>query len=321
MRHLLLEAKSTSSQMVSRNLTETSRESNSNAPAATVHIGDLIREKEKKKEFYHSFELVSQKGGEKAYESFFKDMESGCKPLFFTLTWHNQSGENFLPLQLVSEFPKNTLLHLSAKGLSRTDVERILPKVLEMGITNLLVVRGDDPSNDGDFLYAVDLIEFIKTRYNDEFCIAVAGYPDTHPQSPSKESDLYYLKKKVDAGASFVITQISFESRQFIEFVKDCRSCGVDVPIIPGIFPISNYKTLMNLQKICSLKIPQEIHQDLMEIKDNDQELRNYGINLATRITSEIFSSGVVHGYHLFTLNDFSIAQEICGRLSAITRN
>ncbi|XP_063991801.1 5,10-methylenetetrahydrofolate reductase [Diachasmimorpha longicaudata] len=313
--HLLLEDRTdsqtrNSNESLGINLRDPSVGSNSNT--AAIHIGDLIREKEREKEFYHSFELVSPRGEEEASE---RETKNKCAPLFFAFTWHGTFAENCRHLQHFSRFPKNTLLHLTAKGLRRQDVEYILKKILNLGITNLLVLRGDDPPDNGDFPYAVDLIKFIRSLYNDKFCIGVAGYPDTHPESPSRESDLYYLKKKVNAGASFVITQILFESRGFIRFVEDCRSCGIDVPIIPGIIVISNYKAFMKLEKNCNLTVPKKIHEDLSKIDEKNDEIRDYGINLATRIVQEILSTGIVHGYHLFTLNKLSEAQHISSNL------
>lgn len=149
----------------------------------------------------------------------------------------------------------------------------------------------------------MDLIKFVSNQYNEKFCIAVAGYPDKHPESNSKVSDLHYLKLKVDAGASFVISQIVFDPALFIKFVKDCRNYGINVPIIPGIMPIYSCKSLIKMSEICRVLIPQIILDDVIKLQDNDLAIKQYGINLAAKIVENIIASGCTNGFHLFTFN------------------
>ncbi|OAD61899.1 putative methylenetetrahydrofolate reductase [Eufriesea mexicana] len=124
-----------------------------------------------------------------------------------------------------------------------------------------------------------------------------------HPESPSKEMDLIYLKEKVDAGADFIITQIVFEANIFIKFVNDCREIGINVPIIPGIFPIVNYTCMKNILNMCNVKIPRIILNTLKEIKNDDEKVRRYGIELSINIIKDIILSKTTCGFHFFTLN------------------
>ncbi|KAK0086024.1 hypothetical protein PV325_004047 [Microctonus aethiopoides] len=217
--------------------------------------------------------------------------------------------------QTLPEFPKNTLFHLAARGLKQNIVLKILNRVLELDI-NLFIIRGDGNSHDGDFNYAINLIKFIKEQYNEKFCIGVAGYPNQHPESLSKEADLHYLKAKVEAGASFIITQIILESSSFINFVKDCRNYGINVPIIPLIMPILSYESFIKMTKICSLTGPQSLYNDLISLKDNTKAIQQYGIQLAINIVEDIISNHCSSIFHLCTLNNITVAVELCERIS-----
>lgn len=167
-----------------------------------------------------------------------------------------------------------------------------------------------------DFPRAADFVRFIRNEFGDIFCICVAGYPNMHPESPSKELDLLYLKEKVDAGADLIITQVVFEANVFIKFVNDCKEIGINVPIIPGILLIPNYASLEKMSKICNFTVPQSSLDILQSIKDNDDEVSKYGIKLATNIIKDVFASGTTFGFHLFTLNRTSLASELCNKLS-----
>ncbi|XP_076236564.1 methylenetetrahydrofolate reductase (NADPH) isoform X2 [Calliopsis andreniformis] len=237
-------------------------------------------------------------------------------PLFYALTWHTKNTtKSYLSLELIDIFPSNTILHLIVSGLTRDDVLTILKEALNRSITNIFVLRGDATVANSEFPYAVDLVRFIRSHFGDKFCICVAGYPDMHPESPSKELDLFYLKEKVDAGADFIITQIVFEAYAFIQFVKDCRKIGIDVPIIPGILPIPNYASFEKMVKICNVKVPLNILRTLESIKTNDDDVHAYGIELTTSIIKDIIASKTTCGFHLFTLNRISLTSEICDKL------
>lgn len=261
-----------------------------------------------------SFELLPVKNSD-FYQSFFTETNK-YRPLFYALTWHAKSvTKSYLSLEVIDKFPSNTVLHLIVTGLTRDDVLIILKEALDRGVTNIFALRGDLKIANSDFPYAVDLVRFIRSQFKNKFCICVAGYPDMHPESPSKEQDLYHLKEKVDAGADFIITQIVFEANVFIQFVKDCREIGINVPIIPGILPIPNFATFEKMVKICDVKVPKNILQSLRSIKANDNDVHNYGIELTTNIIKDIIASRTTCGFHLFTLNSASLTSEICDKL------
>ncbi|XP_043517508.1 methylenetetrahydrofolate reductase isoform X2 [Frieseomelitta varia] len=249
-----------------------------------------------------SFEIMRVKNND-FYQRFFAEVNK-YHPSFYTLTWHIKNDmKDYLSLDVFNALPNNTLLHLIANNLTPTDVKIILKKALERDIRNIFVLRG------------VDLVRFIRNQFDDIFCICVAGYPEMHPESSSKEMDLIYLKEKIDAGADFIITQIVFEANIFIKFVNDCKKIGINVPIIPGIFPILNYMCLQKMAKICNIKVPKIILNTLECIKDNNEKVHNYAVEIATNIIKEIIASKTTCGFHFFTLNKPSLSLEICDKL------
>ncbi|XP_011869750.1 PREDICTED: methylenetetrahydrofolate reductase isoform X2 [Vollenhovia emeryi] len=248
------------------------------------------------------------------------DMEE-YSPLFYALTWHNEaasSNDSYLPLDLAENFPPNTLLHLAAKGLKRDEVVRILRKILALGIVNIFALRGDSSAKNGDFEHAADLVAFIRQQFGDTFCVCVAGYPQTHPESPTKELDLRHLKAKVEAGADFIITQICFESQVLIDFVRDCRQIGIRVPILPGILAPASHACLERMASTCGLDVPVVIRNDLARMKDDDRAARRYSVDLVARIVADAIRSGATCGFHLFTLNRLSLVAEVCERVELV---
>ncbi|KYN27792.1 Methylenetetrahydrofolate reductase [Trachymyrmex cornetzi] len=263
-----------------------------NPRKTVVDLRQLLKDKISKNEIFCSFEIVSTRKSGAFYQRLLINMEE-YSPLFYALTWHNEAAsdnDGYLPLDLAENFPANTLLHLAAK---------------------------DSLSENGDFEHAADLVVFIRQRFGDTFCVCVAGYPQMHPESPSKELDLHYLKAKVQAGADFIITQICFDSRVLINFVRDCREIGIQIPILPGILAPTNHACLEKMIDICRLDVPIKIKEDLARMKDDDQAARTYSVDLIAQIITDVIRNGATYGFHLFTLNRLSLVAEICKRIES----
>ncbi|OTF69069.1 hypothetical protein BLA29_000934, partial [Euroglyphus maynei] len=238
----------------------------------------------------------------------------GC--LFSTVTWHSNVNQmenlnDILSMQVV-EIALNycwldTMIHLTCVGMTSDKMLAILERLKQIGIRNILALRGDlTESTDNkveEFKHASDLVRFIRHHYGDYFTIAVAGYPIKHPESMNKQHDRENLKIKVDAGADFIITQLFFESDVYIGFVNECRAIGIEVPILPGIMPIQNYDSLAKIARLSQLDIPNQIIQDLEPIRNNDEAVRNYGIEWTIRLCRELMKSGLTPGLHFYTLN------------------
>jgi methylenetetrahydrofolate reductase (NADPH) len=186
-----------------------------------------------------------------------------------------------------------------------------------------LIIKKDPPvgvewsdNNKGDFNYAADLVRFIREEYNDYFVICVAGYPHSHPDAVSYHDDLKHLKEKVDAGADFIITQLFFEPAEFLDFLRDCRDCGINIPIIPGILPIQSYQSLRHICKLSKLKVPKSIVDTLEQIKDDDEAIRQYGIDECVKLCNRLINAGIM-GFHFYTLNREVAVTEIVKQLKA----
>ncbi|XP_058799018.1 methylenetetrahydrofolate reductase (NADPH) [Phymastichus coffea] len=285
-----------------------------------VNLAWLIDEKQRQGEHFCSYELFPS-AAPGTYQRFFKETEH-CAPLFYSLTWPVDASakwtERFPSLKIAEEnMPCNTLLHCAARGLSCNQVEEVLNRALELGIVNVFALEGDGQTYGGHFEHALDLVRFIRQRFAQQFSICVAGYPETHPRSASKEQDLLHLKEKIDAGADFIITQFFFESSMYIQFVKDCRELGISVPIIPGIFPFTNIKSLEKMASLSRAQIPPWMQEQLESLRDNDEAVRRFGIDLSLKIIKDIWKSNICFGYHIFTLNRSFSAVEIYRQLKA----
>ncbi|XP_055966914.1 methylenetetrahydrofolate reductase (NADPH) [Sorex fumeus] len=249
-------------------------------------------------------------------------------PLFIDVTWHpagdpgsdKDTASMAIASAAVNYCGLETVLHMTCCRQSREQLTGHLSKARRLGLKNILALRGD-PIGDqweeeaGGFNYAVDLVKHIRSEFGDYFDVCVAGYPKGHPDAGSLEADLQHLKEKVAAGADFVITQLFFEADTFFRFVAACRALGITCPILPGIFPIQGYHSLRQLVKLSRLEVPQQIRDVIEPIKDNDDAIRNYGIEQATSLCRELLASGLAPGLHFYTLNREVATIEVLRRL------
>jgi methylenetetrahydrofolate reductase (NADPH) len=200
-------------------------------------------------------------------------------------------------------------MHLTCTGLTREKVKEVLDQCKDAGVRNILALRGDPPQGshewapvEGGFHYARDLVKFIRENYGDYFCISVAGFPEGHVDSVfTYEEDLKHLKAKVDAGADLIITQLFYDVESFLKFERDCRAIGITVPIIPGIMAIQSYKGFVRMTSYCKIRVPDFVKDALEPIKDDDEAVKNYGVELGIQMCNQLLGSG--RGIHFYTLN------------------
>ncbi|KAH9506282.1 hypothetical protein DERF_011022 [Dermatophagoides farinae] len=235
--------------------------------------------------------------------------------LFSSITWHSnvnhmENIDDILSIQVVdialNYCSLDTMIHLTCVGMTANKMLAILERLKQIGIRNILALRGDlesATSNTEDFQYASDLVRFIRHHYGDYFTIAVSGYPIKHPESINKQQDREYLKNKVNAGADFIITQLFFEADVYFAFVDECRAIGINVPILPGIMPIQSYDSLSKITRLSQLDIPAQLIQDLEPIRMNDEAIRSYGIEWTIHLCRQLMKSGLTPGLHFYTLN------------------
>jgi methylenetetrahydrofolate reductase (NADPH) len=207
--------------------------------------------------------------------------------------------------------------HFSCVGATKSLVREQLATLRAMGVKRLVALRGDLPSGygaAGEFHYASDLVEFIRAETGDAFHIEVAAYPEVHPQAKSAEADLKAFATKVKAGANSAITQYFFNSDAYFRFVDDAFALGVDVPVVPGIMPISNSTQLMRFSDACGAEIPRWIRLRLQGFGDDTASIKSFGLDVITDLCDQLSMAGVP-GIHFYSMNQSAATLEICRRL------
>jgi methylenetetrahydrofolate reductase (NADPH) len=195
--------------------------------------------------------------------------------------------------------------HFSCIGATRARVREQLAQLQEMGVRRLVALRGDLPSGygmGGEFQYASDLVEFIRAETGHTFKINVACYPEMHPQAKSPEADLQAFATKVKAGADSAITQYFYNADSYFRFVEDARKQGVDVPIIPGIMPITNSSQLLRFSDACGAEIPRWLRLRLQGFGDDTASIRSFGLDVVIDLCERLARGGV-SCFHVYTMN------------------
>jgi methylenetetrahydrofolate reductase (NADPH) len=207
--------------------------------------------------------------------------------------------------------------HFSCVGATKAAVRQQLVKLQTMGVKRLVALRGDLPSGygtGGEFHYASDLVEFIRAETGDVFHIEVAAYPEIHPQARSADADLQAFVKKIRAGANSAITQYFFNSDAYFRFVDDALKLGADVPVVPGIMPITSSTQLMRFSDACGAEIPRWIRLRLQGFGDDTASIKSFGLDVITDLCDQLRLAGVP-GIHFYTMNQGAATLEICKRL------
>ncbi|HWT71609.1 MAG TPA: methylenetetrahydrofolate reductase [NAD(P)H] [Oxalicibacterium sp.] len=210
--------------------------------------------------------------------------------------------------------------HISCLGSSRDNLRAILQTYKSNGIKRLVALRGDLPSGYGDFSssefhYANELVEFIRAETGDWFHIEVAAYPETHPQAKSPQDDINSFVRKVKAGADSAITQYFYNADAYFRFVEDVRKAGVEVPVVAGIMPITNYSQLVRFSDMCGAEIPRWIRLKLASFGDDTDSIRAFGLDVVSDLCERLLAGGAP-GLHFYTLNQPSATHAIWTRLN-----
>lgn len=242
------------------------------------------------------------------------DRMTSVQPTFIDITWGAGGSTKDLTIGICDYAQKylgvDVLMHLTCTNLKVDDLKAILDKAKELGIQNILALRGDPPrgvlsweATPGGCDNAIDLVRLIRKEYKDYFCIAVAGFPEGHPQTKGDATDeLDYLKAKVDAGADFILTQFFYDAQVFLDFQKKCKEVGIYCPIIPGMMPIQSFSSFQKMTSFCKTRVPDKIWRDLAPIRDDDEQVKAYGVRLCVEMCNQLGAAGVI-GFHFYTLN------------------
>ena len=231
-----------------------------------------------------------------------------------------RTGTVALSAAIKNKYNISVVTHLICAGLTKEETEDILIDLNFLGINNLLLLRGDPPKSKrlfipekGGHAHSIDMVKQVvdlnNGKYLDkdlenakssDFCIGVAGYPEKHSEAPNMDSDLNFLKEKVDAGAEYIVTQMFFDNQKYFDFVDKCRAKGINVPIVPGIKPVSSLKDIDLLPQIFRIDIPEDLVQEIKKCKKSC-DVREVGVEWTTKQSQELIKYGVP-GIHYYTL-------------------
>jgi methylenetetrahydrofolate reductase (NADPH) len=242
------------------------------------------------------------------------------KPEFCSVTFGAGGSTQDGTLQAVTEIMAEgcpAAPHLSCIGQSRESIRERLAAYSAAGIRRIVALRGDLPSGygvGGEFRYASDLVAFVRAETGDRFHIEVAAYPETHPQAKSPEADLEAFAAKVKAGADSGITQYFFNSDAYFRYQDDLQRVGVDVPVVPGIMPITSSTQLMRFSDACGAEIPRWIRMRLQAFGDDTASIKSFGLDVVTDLCDRLRAGGVP-GLHFYTMNQSAATMDIAQRL------
>jgi len=213
---------------------------------------------------------------------------------FATVAWLREQGIDTAP-------------HLACIGSERDELHAIVTRYLELGITRLVALRGDLPSgmgpgDGGAFRYASELVRFLREEYGPELHIEVAAYPEFHPQASSAQADLAHFKHKVEAGANSAITQYFYNPDAYFAFIDSCHRMGIEIPIVPGIMPITNLAQLARFSDACGAEIPRWLRRRLEDFGDDLVALRAFGHDVVLALCEQLLDGGAP-GLHFYTMN------------------
>lgn len=237
-----------------------------------------------------------------------RDALAARDPRFFSVTYGAGGSTQDRTLNTVREVRASgitTAPHLSCIGSEKGQLRELLARYREEGINSLVALRGDLPSGMGgvgELRYANELVEFIREESGDHFEIAVAAYPESHPQAASFERDVENFARKVKAGANLAITQYFFNADAYFHFVERARALGVEAPIVPGIMPITNYTKLARFSDACGAEIPRWIRKQLEAYGDDSEAIAAFGEEVISRLCQRLLDGGAP-GLHFYTLN------------------
>jgi methylenetetrahydrofolate reductase (NADPH) len=248
------------------------------------------------------------------------------EPDYVSVTYGAGGSTRDKTIEIVSrireEYGLEAMAHFTCVGATVPQLRETLDRIAEAGLDNVLALRGDPPQGqqewtktEGGLEFSRELVELIRADY--PFAIGAACFPETHIHATSPEDDLRYLKEKVDAGADFLITQLFFHNAAFYDFVARARALGIEVPIIPGILPITNIAQLHRITGLCGAVVPEALLAELEARRDEPQAVHDFGVAYATLQCADLLASGAP-GIHFYTLNRSPATRAILSALKLL---
>lgn len=245
------------------------------------------------------------------------------RPAFVSVTYGAGGSTRDRTVRVTSDIRTETTLepmaHLTCVGATRADLRRIVGAYADAGVANVLALRGDPPRDapsapdqPGALRRAVELVALL--REAGDFCVGVAAFPERHPESPDFDTDVRVLAEKVAAGAEFAITQFFFRAEAYLRLRDRVAAAGIDVPIVPGVMPVTNVGQIERFAELSGAALPDELRAQLRAVEDDPAAVRAVGVDAATDLCTRLLAEGAP-GLHFYTLNRSRATQEIAGRL------
>lgn len=239
------------------------------------------------------------------------------KPDFISVTFGAGGSSNCnrtieLAKKIKYEYHVEPVVHLTCLCYDKAEIDEFSRVLMQEGMQNILALRGDRNPNvpeKDEFKHASDLIAYLKEK--GDFCIAGACYPECHPESENRVIEIRNLKKKVDAGAEVLLSQLFFDNDRFFRFEEDCRIAGIDVPVIPGIMPVINAAQIQRMVTMCGASFPERFQKIIDKYADNKEALFDAGMSYALSQIIDLLTSDI-DGIHLYTMNNPVVAGKIC---------
>lgn len=239
-----------------------------------------------------------------------EELKAYC-PDFVSVTYgaggSTQAFTEEITLKIKRDTGVEVMAHLTCVGQNKEEIDQVLARLEAEGVENIMALRGDPPRGEtefvpvqGGFQHGSDLLTHVKSNYG--FGVAGACYPEGHPESVDLDTDLKYVKMKVDKGADFLVTQLFYDNRHYFDFVERARAVGVEVPILPGILPVLNSAQVRRFTGLSGCEIPADLDKLLDKYADSDSSARDMGVEYATAQVRELWDAGVP-GVHLYVLN------------------
>ena len=282
-----------------------------------MNLGEIYRSNP----FVLSFELFppkSDKGMDNLIENLRRLLE--FHPDFVTCTYgaggstREKTLDTLAHVQELTDVPVAS--HLTCVGATVDELKAYLERATAQGIENIVAIRGDAPegedkfqTTDGGLSYGKDLVKLVRSDYPN-FGIAVGGYPETHPEAESPEADLQRLKEKVDCGADVIITQLFYNNDSFLRFRDRCASIGIEIPIVPGLLPVTNFKQVKRITSLCGATLPKDFLNALENSGDDAEAQFKAGVEQATKQAADLIAHGVP-GIHFYVLNQSRATSEV----------
>jgi methylenetetrahydrofolate reductase (NADPH) len=289
--------------------------------ADRVNLGELLRSGERSFSF-EFFPPKTDEGELKLWHSL-RELES-LRPTFASVTYGAGGSTRERTVRLTARVAAETTLtpvaHLTCVGATTQELHRVVAEYADAGVRNVLALRGDPVggpgsawvSEPGGLDHAEDLVRLVRSLGS--FCVGVAAFPEGHPESPDRDTDARVLAQKADAGATFAITQFFFDAADYVDLVKRTRRHGSDIPIIPGIMPVTNLAQIERFAQLAGAQFPEDLAASFLEIGDDPVAVRARGVEVATRLSEQLLAEGAP-GLHFYTLNSSTATREIYDNL------